>query len=478
MNRPRVLLVNPNRMCPPIAPIGLEYVASDLVRNGYEPVLCDLTFAEDWHAPLHAALADAAPLAVGVSIRNLDDTFFASQDFILEATTAMIREIQSLTDAPVVLGGIGYSFAPRETLAFTGADYGIAGDGEGAFPALLERIAKGAPVDDLPGVVYRASEGSVVLSKHAFSDLASLPAPRRRFLDNPRYFAEGGQAGIETKRGCGAACTYCGEPIAKGARARLRSPQSIVEEIRDLVDQGINVFHLCDCEFNLPYEHALNVSNAIAESGLASSIRWFAYLSPLPFDVDLARTMARAGCAGINFGADHSEPDMLKRLGRSYGPEQLHLVVNACREAGLAVMLDMLFGSPGETKESIARAIAFVKELNPDCIGLSCGVRIYPHTKLAHHVLSSGPLDRNPHLHGNVQENADFLKPIFYVEAELGLDIHRYVSTLVGGDKRFFHTDPSTVDGNYNYNDNSVLTNAIRDGQRGAYWNILRQLAE
>ena len=40
------------------------------------------------------------------------------------------------------------------------------------------------------------------------------------------------------------------------------------------------------------------------------------------------------------------------------------------------------------------------------------------------------------------------------------------------------HADPDQVDGNYNYNANSVLANAIRSGQRGAYWDILRRGAE
>ena len=31
---------------------------------------------------------------------------------------------------------------------------------------------------------------------------------------------------------------------------------------------------------------------------------------------------------------------------------------------------------------------------------------------------------------------------------------------------------------NYNYNDNTTLVNAIRGGYRGAYWDIMRRMAE
>jgi hypothetical protein len=50
------------------------------------------------------------------------------------------------------------------------------------------------------------------------------------------------------------------------------------------------------------------------------------------------------------------------------------------------------------------------------------------------------------------------------------------VQELVGGDPRFFLPTDSTQNRNYNYNDNTVLTRAIENGARGAYWDILRRL--
>jgi radical SAM superfamily enzyme YgiQ (UPF0313 family) len=475
MKRSAVLLVNPNRMLPPIAPIGLEYISEDLVRDGYEPVLCDLTFAEDWKQALSDAVMSVQPMAVGFSILNIDDAYFASQDFILATTAEMIRHARSLTDVPIVLGGVGFSCAPCEVLGYTGADYGILGEGEAVFPLLLDRISSRSGVADVPGLVYRPSQDRLAVVKPEPMDLNQMPAPKRRFVDNVRYFSEGGQAGIETKRGCDMPCVYCVDPISKGSQIRLRTPESIVDEAGDLLDQGISVLHLCDCEFNLPPEHALAVCRALKESGMASAIKWYTYAAPQPFDQELAHAMADAGCVGINFGADHADAALLRRLGRNYGPDDLRRTVQACRDAGITVMFDMLFGSPGETNETIAFAINFLRALNPDCIGLSCGIRVYPHTALARQVLSQGPLGTNPHLHGTLENNEDLLRPIYYVDAKVGAHIHQYVSSLIGSDRRFFHADPAQIDGNYNYNNNSVLAQAIRNGARGAYWHILRK---
>jgi hypothetical protein len=55
---------------------------------------------------------------------------------------------------------------------------------------------------------------------------------------------------------------------------------------------------------------------------------------------------------------------------------------------------------------------------------------------------------------------------------------------LIAGDERFFEPAveivPDAGEGpdasNYNYNENLPLTQAIANGARGAYWDILRRL--
>ncbi len=472
-----VLLVNPNRMRPPIAPLGLDYLAEALAHRGYEPVLCDLCGAEDWQHALDAAVEAVRPGAIALTVRNLDDAYFASQDFIFETTAAMVRHAMARSPAPVILGGVGFSIAPCEALRYAGAPYGISGDGEQALPDLLDCLAAGGDVSRVPGAIYW-KDGAVCATPPAPFVPARQPARKRRFLENARYFAEGGQGGIETKRGCGQACIYCVEPHAKGGHIRLMPPDSVADEIAAMLDQGVDVFHLCDSEFNHPPEHARGVCDAIVRRGLHDRIRWYVYASPVPFDEDLARAMRRAGCAGIDFGVDHVDPVMLRRLRRNHHADAVRRTVKACRDAGIVVMTDMLLGAPGETHESLARAIAMMREIAPDCVGLSCGVRVYPHTPLAAAIRRQGPLHQNPHLHGCLRENDDLLRPVFYVDAAVGGELPREVTAMVGGDPRFFHADPTESDGNYNYNDNSRLATAIREGARGAYWDILRRLAQ
>ena len=146
--------------------------------------------------------------------------------------------------------------------------------------------------------------------------------------------------------------------------------------------------------------------------------------------------------------------------------------------AGLAVMLDLLIGGPGEDEASVRESIEFIKQVNPDRAGAATGVRVYPRTALAALVRQQGPLEQNPNLRGQVADNDDFLRPVFYLDRQLGPEPADLVCDAIGDDERFFPPPRSSAAVNYNYNDNRVLTEAIAAGQRGAFWDILRRLAD
>ncbi|MGC8990232.1 MAG: cobalamin-dependent protein, partial [Verrucomicrobiia bacterium] len=126
----RVLLINPNTIKPPVAPIGIDYMADTVVASGHQPLLLDLCFEPDVESAVRGQLESVSPGLIGITIRNTDDCYFSSRRFFLPEVRKLVRSLRSLSSAPVVLGGVGYSVAPAATLQFCGADFGIAGDGE------------------------------------------------------------------------------------------------------------------------------------------------------------------------------------------------------------------------------------------------------------------------------------------------------------------------------------------------------------
>jgi radical SAM superfamily enzyme YgiQ (UPF0313 family) len=475
--RGKVLLVNPNRMKPPVAPLALDYLAHALKKSRFQVDLLDLCFSTDVSLEIESYLARNDVLAVAVTLRNTDDTYLASQDFCIDRYKQVIDLLKAQTDAPIILGGSGFSIMPQAILSYYGLDLGIWGEGEFSLPLLVDRIAAKQDYRDVPGLVYRTSEGFRA-NKPEYFDLRNIDAPERNLVNNQRYFVEGGMGGVESKRGCSKGCIYCADPVGKGKKLRLRSPQSVADEIEALLGMGIDHFHFCDSEFNIPENHARDICLELVRRGLGDKIRWYAYASPVPFSQELAALCRKAGCAGIDFGVDSGCDTMLLRLGREFSVADLSRTAEVCHQESIIFMYDLLLGAPGETRESMKETIETMKKLSPDRVGTSLGVRIFPQTKMAELVQKQGPLPENPNLRGTIEGNDNFFKPIFYLSASLGPDAAEYLSQLIGGDERFFFVSPSGAERNYNYNDNTVLVNAIKAGYRGAFWDILRRLGK
>ena len=96
----KVLLVNPNRMKPPVAPIALDYLAHALVESQFDVDILDLCFADDVEQEIENYFARHDVLAVAVSLRNADDTFFVTRDFCIDRYKDVINDIKRNTAAP------------------------------------------------------------------------------------------------------------------------------------------------------------------------------------------------------------------------------------------------------------------------------------------------------------------------------------------------------------------------------------------
>jgi radical SAM superfamily enzyme YgiQ (UPF0313 family) len=474
----RVVLVNPNQMKPAVAPIALDYLANALTQHQLQVDVLDLCFSPEWAEDIDNYFAHNSVAAVGVTLRNSDDTSLASREFFLPMFKQIIDHIRQRTSAPVIIGGSAFSVMPEDILDYCGVDLGITGDGEGPLPLLVEKLVSGGGYNSIPGLVCRAGEG-FRCNPPSYINLDNTATPKRTAVDNHRYFAEGGMGSIESKRGCNKGCIYCADLPGKGRVLRLRSPESVVDEMESLLQMGIDYFHFCDSEFNLPPSHAEQVCQEITRRGLGDRLNWYTYCSPIPFTHEMAILFQRAGCRGINFGVDSGVDRMLYTLGRDFKVEDIRRTAAICYEQGLVFMYDLLLGGPGETRETLRQTVEVMKELSPSRVGAALGVRIFPGTALSNTVRRMGQMHANPNLKGNVTDNERFFAPIFYLSAALGEDAAQYLADLVDGDERFFlMSPPEGGDKNYNYNQNTLLVEAIRQGYKGAFWDILRRMSE
>lgn len=468
-------LINTNTMQPAIAPVGLDYIAGVAKKAGLEVDIVDLCLADDPDAALRDYFADHNPDLIGLSFRNVDDCFWPSCQWFVPRLNDTIKSIRSLSKTQLVIGGVGFSIFAKQIVEYTGADFGVIGDGEQAIIELYHKLKNKKKIPRYSILDGRTNQ----------PERLSLPTSRNA-IDNAAYFKRGGQIGLETKRGCNRNCIYCADRLSKGTANRLRPPSEVADEVESLLAQGIDVLHICDSEFNIPGRHALAVCEEFIRRGLGKRLKWYAYMAVTPFDSQLATAMRNAGCVGIDFTGDSASAAMLKTYRQPHTAGDLASAVQLCRENNIKVMIDLLLGGPGETPQTAKQTIDFIKQINPDCAGAPLGVRIYPGTEMVNIVAAEGQLETNPNIRRKYTGPVDLFRPTFYISHLLGEKPARLIKDLIAGDKRFFEpideADAVSTSGelvestDHNYNDNTELVNAIKAGARGAYWDILHNL--
>ena len=398
----RVLLISANTesINMPIIPVGLGAVAASTRNAGHEVKLVDLMQVGDTHAIIKATTEALRPDVIGISVRNIDDQNMKEAQFFLDQIKGIISECRSFSGAPIVLGGAGYSIFPESALAYIGADMGIQGEGEIAFPALLALLEKGADLSGAPGLYL---PGLGLQGKRKFlKNLDLLPLPNAGIWpaaarDQDLWMP------VHTRRGCPMNCSYCSTSKIEGRVIRKRSPKAVVDAIVGYVEAGFKRFFLTDNTFNIPVSYAREFCSRLAERQLGISWRCIVY--PGHMDEALVKEMARAGCKEVSLGFESGCERILKRMNKKFTPEDVRRASEVLAIHGIRRMGFLLLGGPGETKESVGESVAFVDSLGLDAMKITVGIRIYPDTYLARTALKEGMITAHD----------DLLFPKFYI---------------------------------------------------------------
>ncbi|MEJ1114833.1 radical SAM family heme chaperone HemW [Paenarthrobacter sp. CCNWLY172] len=80
------------------------------------------------------------------------------------------------------------------------------------------------------------------------------------------------------------------------------------------------------------------------------------------------KVLADAGFTRVSFGMQSAVPHVLKVLDRTHTPSRVPLVVQWAREAGLAVSLDLIYGTPGESMADWRLSLETALSYEPDHI--------------------------------------------------------------------------------------------------------------
>jgi anaerobic magnesium-protoporphyrin IX monomethyl ester cyclase len=233
-------------------------------------------------------------------------------------TELTIRLAKALNpDVLVILGGNHASSFPDDWIR-RGADFVVVGEGEIAFPKLMQTILSGKQdFGDVPNLVYRHGDGSCATGvKAAEADLNASPLPRWDLVDLRPYdlgLRTGGlTAAIEVSRGCPHRCDFCNINTYWGYRQRYKSVARVCDELEQLHRLGVREFIFTDDNFAQDHRHTTQLLEEMVRRKLGMRFGSFMRGDTVNRHPEFVELAASAGMTFCLMGIETLDPGWLK----------------------------------------------------------------------------------------------------------------------------------------------------------------------
>ncbi len=402
----KILLLSANFCDNPyvVYPLGMSVIAGALTSAGHEVRQFDGNIypGENWMELCQNTFNSFAPELVGFSIRNLDNIECQSNgNNLVGQTVEIIRKLKSFFDVPWVLGGSGFSLCPDKLLELTGAEYGIVGPGEEAIIKLVNELESG----NRP----RQQIWTMPVTEQA------TPLYQKDITDF--YYQQTHLLPVQTKRGCKFNCVYCTYPRLEGREIVLRDINSVIDDIANFHQNYPEaMIYFVDAVFNDPARHYHSLLKKIIDKKL--DVSWTAFVTPAGLnDEDLA-LMAASGMIAAELGVDGACDITLTGLNKCYDFATVRKTCASLHKLGISVTASVIFGGPGETRETVMEGIENLRSLQGVYSVIYAGIRL----------INGMPLMETAIKNGLVPVDWDGISPLNYFAP--GLDPEWLVQTL------------------------------------------------
>jgi len=116
--------------------------------------------------------------------------------------------------------------------------------------------------------------------------------------------------------------------------------------------------------------------------------------------------LAAGGFTRVSFGMQSAVPHVLATLERTHNPANVELAVGWAREAGLAVSLDLIYGTPGESLDDWRTSLDTAISLAPDHVS-AYSLVIEPATRMGGQLRRGEIAPTDPDAQADMYEAAD-----------------------------------------------------------------------
>lgn len=360
--------------------LGLSLLSAIAKRQGHEVNLAysAALFHDRWNLEipwLAKYFDDRDEVIKTIRATNPDVLVFSCLTATYQWMLGVAKQAKEINpNVKTIFGGVHISAVPERVLKNPQVDFVVVGEGELAFPEILNRIETSNYNGAIDNTWYRDENGRVLkgLQRGFNQELDALPAFdkslwEKNIIVGDRYFTM-------ASRGCPYRCTFCfnnffaelpSDRKTRGKYVRLRSVEHMMEELLDAKARYRNMKYI-DFQDDVFTTDKEWLREFLERYKNEIAIPFQCLTHPKYVDDDIARWMSEAGCTWVQMGVQSMDEDFknknLKRYERS---DHIRSALGYFKKYGIKVKVDHMFGLPGEPIEAQEKALSLYVEFIP-----------------------------------------------------------------------------------------------------------------
>ena len=339
-------------------PLGLLTISAALRKAGYEVVLIDPQFENNYEEKIKTAV-NKGILFVGMSV-------FMGPN--LHNAIKISKYIKSFSpDSLIVWGGPLATSSPDFCLNFTPVDYVVMGMGESTVVEFADCVSQGKPLENISHISYQNKSGNVIGGTYFFDgDLDQFEYPDLPIWDYG--VKELGRIPILSSRGCPRNCAFCYNNTFIGRKKWYpRSAKNVLDEMISWQNYfGLNSFYFIDDNFLVNTKRAVTIINYMIENEMEIS-QVLGHIND--FTPAIWELLKKKKISHVGFAIESASIKIQKILHKPINLDKVIEFFKFLTEIKIEkITSNFMFGLPSETEQDIAENIAMavqILDINP-----------------------------------------------------------------------------------------------------------------
>ena len=349
------------------------YIYNKYIRTPSQGIITLATILNETY-PDVKAYSESISKIIWSDVLDADIIFISIFTFSANRGYDLADYIRKNSNALVVFGGLHATLNYQETIQH--CDYVLLGEGDESIVPFVSAIEQKERIQ-FPGIVY-LENGNLVHTGEPIAPYQINTVPNRNLLYNFSKMAGHNTIWpqVHASRGCPHNCDYCSLVAAFGRTVRVRTPQSVIDDIRAAISffdskhkRMAKMLWITDDNFFANREWAIEVLNKIVEEKINYHFTIQARYE-IGFDDEMLDLLKRAGFSELALGIEFLEDEAFEKYNKKSTYQEILESVQNIQSKGIRTRGLFIFGADNHTKGIGKRLAEFVIQNN------ICGVLI------------------------------------------------------------------------------------------------------